>query len=55
MTAFLHQYATQLSIGATVILSAAGSAMPSLGTPRFWVVWVHDFFKLLTASKNPQH
>jgi hypothetical protein len=35
------------------LMSQAGTTMPDLGTANFWKVYLHDFFKAITASRRP--
>jgi hypothetical protein len=51
--AFITSHATTIVAVGGYLMSQAGTTMPDLGTANFWKVYLHDFFKAITASRRP--
>jgi hypothetical protein len=48
--AFITAHSTTIVGVSGFTLAQLGNTMPDLGTPEFFKVWAHDFFKAITAS-----
>ncbi len=52
IAAFLQAHsATVVGVGG-YSLAQVGNTMPDLGTPSYFKVWAHDYFKAMTASNK---
>ena len=50
LLAFMTAHSTTIVGVSGFTLAQLGNTMPDLGTPEFFKVWAHDFFKAITAS-----